>query len=415
MMAAKRQSPKKIETDVLIVGGGLVGGTLAVALDAAGLRSTVIERGDPAALLDEGFDGRASAVAHASQRMLQVLGLWDHIAPDASPILDIRVSEGGSRLFLHFDHREANGEPFGHMVENRTIRAAIHKKLPKLPNVRLLAPAQLDTLERGPDGVSARLVDGRHIHAQLAVAADGRNSALRRDAGIGVTGWTYRQSAIVCTVEHERSHGQVAQEHFLPSGPFAILPLTRNRSSIVWTERAELAPAMMDLPDDEFMAELGSRFGDFLGDLSLVGPRWSYPLSLQFARAATARRLVLVGDALHGMHPIAGQGLNMGLRDAAVLAEVLFDAKRLGLDPADGAALANYERRRRFDNFVMLASTDWLNRLFSNDMRPLKGVRDLGMSLWGRLGPLKRLSMRHAMGTLGDPPRLPRGQLLYDE
>ena len=414
MMAKQRIISEKTETDVLIVGGGLVGGTLAVALDAAGLRSAVIERDDPSALLDAGFDGRASAIALASQRMFQVLGLWDRIEPDASPILDIRVSEGDSRLFLHFDHREANGEasgePFGHMVENRTIRTAIHEKLPKLPNVRLFAPAKLDFLERTTDGVCARLADGHIIRARLAVAADGRNSAVRKDAGIGVTGWNYGQSAIVCTVELERSHANVAQEHFLPSGPFAILPLTGRRSSIVWTERTDLAPAMMDLSPSEFMAELGSRFGDFLGELSLVGPRWSYPLSLQFAKAATVPRLALVGDALHGMHPIAGQGLNMGLRDVAALAEVLCDARRLGLDPADGAALARYERWRRFDNFVMLASTDCLNRLFSNDVRPLRGVRDLGLSLWGRIAPLKRLSMRLAMGTLGELPRLLRGQ-----
>ncbi len=407
-----RTFAKKYETDVLIVGGGLVGGTLAVALDVAGLGSTVIERGDPEALTDAGFDGRASAIAYASQRMFQVLGLWDRIAPDASPILDIRVSEGESRLFLHFDHRETGDGPLGHIVENRTIRAALHEKLPQLPNVRLLAPAQLVSLERSPDGVDAILADGRRIRARLAVAADGRDSAVRREAGIQITGWDYGQSAIVCTVEHERSHNHVAQEHFLPSGPFAILPLRGNASSIVWTERAGLAPAMMDLPESEFMAELGARFGDFLGRLSPVGPRWSYPLSLQFARAATAQRLALVGDALHGMHPIAGQGLNMGLRDVAVLAEVLCDAKRLGLDPSDGAALADYERRRRFDNFVMLASTDILTRLFSNDMRPLKGVRDLGMSLWGRIEPLKKLSLRHAMGTLGHPPRLLRGRPL---
>ena len=412
IMAGQRRFPEITETDVLIVGGGLVGGTLAVALASAGLGAAVIERDDPAALLDAGFDGRASAIAHASQRMLQTLGLWDRIAPEAAPILDIRVSEGESRLFLHFDHREAGDEPFGHMVENRMIRTAIHEKLPTMPNVRLFAPAGLASLERHADGVIARLDDGNVIRARLAVAADGRNSRLRRDAGIHTTGWGYGQTGIVCTVEHEHAHGNVAQEHFLPAGPFAILPLTKNRSSIVWTERADLAPTMMALPDTEFLAELGARFGDFLGRLSLAGPRWSYPLSLQFAAAATARRLALVGDALHGMHPIAGQGLNMGLRDVAALAEVLCETKRHGLDLADGAALARYARWRRFDNFVMLASTDWLNRLFSNDIRPVRNLRNLGMSLWGSVGPLKRLSMRHAMGTLGELPRLLRGQSL---
>ena len=412
IMVRQNEIPETTETDVLIVGGGLVGGTLAVALASAGLRAAVIERDHPAVLLDAGFDGRASAFAHASQRMFHTLGLWARIRPEAAPILDIRVSEGESSLFLHFDHREAGGEPFGHMVENRVIRAAIHEKLSTLSNIRLFAPAGLASLERNFNGVNARLDDGNLIRARVAVAADGRNSRLRRDAGIHTTGWAYGQTGIVCTIEHQQPHGNVAQEHFLPAGPFAILPLTGNRSSIVWTERADLAPTMMALPDEEFLAELGARFGDYLGRLSLVGPRWSYPLSLQFAAAATGRRLALVGDALHGMHPIAGQGLNMGLRDAAALAEVLCDAKRLGLDLADGAALARYERWRRFDNFLMLASTDWLNRLFSNDIRPLKNLRNLGMSLWGSVGPLKRLSMRHAMGTLGELPRLLRGQPL---
>lgn len=404
--------PPSLDTDVLIVGGGLVGGALACALAVGGIASVVIERDDPAKHLAAAFDGRAFATAYATRRMLETIGLWSAIAPEASPILDIRVSEGRSPFFLHFAHGEAGGEPFGHMVEARTMRRAIHARMVELPLIRLLAPAQLTGLVRGTSGAEATLADGRVVRARLVVAADGRGSRLRAEAGIRVTGWPYHQHGIVCTVAHARPHGQVAHEHFLPSGPFAILPLTGNRSSLVWTERSDLAPCLMALPEDDFAAEAARRIGDFLGDLKVTGPRWSFPLGLQFAERAHDRRLVLVGDALHAMHPIAGQGLNMGLRDAATLAEVLVDARRLGLDLGDGGALAHYDRWRRFDNFTMLVATDGLTRLFANDIRPLKLARGLGLAVMGRLAPVKRLVMRHHMGTLGDLPKLLRGEAL---
>jgi 2-octaprenyl-6-methoxyphenol hydroxylase len=246
----------------------------------------------------------------------------------------------------------------------------------------------------------------------LVIGADGRNSITRRNAGIRTTGWAYNQTGIVCTVEHQEPHQQIAHEHFLPAGPFAILPLLNNRASIVWAERSELVPAIMGLDETEFLEELKPRFGDFLGDLKVVGPRWSYPLSLKFAERAIDQRLALVGDALHGMHPIAGQGLNMGLRDVAALAEIIVDARRLGMDIGDTMVLERYQQWRRFDNSLMLAATDGLNRLFSNSIGPVRLARDFGLSAVNKMGPLKKVFMRSAMGLAGEIPKLMKGQRL---
>jgi 2-octaprenyl-6-methoxyphenol hydroxylase len=296
------------------------------------------------------------------------------------------------------------------MVENQVLRRALLQRAEELPAIRLLAPAVTATLERREEGVEARLSDGARIRAALVVAADGRGSRVREEAGIRVTRWAYRQSAIVTTVEHERSHDFVAHEHFLPSGPFAILPLLpQTRSSIVWTERAEVAPAIMALDDVAFTVQLRRRFGGFLGDVRPVRPRFCYPLSLQYAAAARGRRLALVGDALHAMHPIAGQGLNMGFRDVAALIDVIADEAAAGRDPGSTTALARYERWRRFDNTLMLAMTDALNRLFSNDFAPLRLARDIGLAAVNQTPLVKRFFMRQAMGMMGDLPRRMRG------
>ncbi len=406
----RRGSGSEIRTDVLIVGGGLVGGTLACALGGAGLNVVVIDAADPASVLGAGFDGRASAIALSSRRLLERTGLWPRMRNEAAPMLDIRVSEGRSRLFLHYDHHDIGDEPFGHMVENRVFRTAVSQRLGELETVVVMAPARVADLARSASAVEARLADGRRIVAPLAVAAEGRDSPTRDRAGIRLTRWSYRQTAIVCTVAHERPHHFVAHEHFLPAGPFAILPLLGNRSSIVWTERTDLASAIMALDDTGFTQELARRFGDFLGRLEVIGPRWSYPLSLQFAEKAVALRLVLVGDALHGMHPIAGQGLNMGLRDVAALFDVLAEARDLGLDLGGADVLERYQRWRRFDNALMLAMTDGLNRLFSNNIWPLRLARDVGMAGVDRIPPLKKLFMRHAMGVVGELPSLMREQ-----
>ncbi|MFO1152649.1 MAG: UbiH/UbiF/VisC/COQ6 family ubiquinone biosynthesis hydroxylase [Rhodospirillales bacterium] len=405
---AKPEQP--VWADVLIVGGGLVGGTLAIALAEAGLSSLVVEAGDPQAALDAGFDGRCSAIALSSKRMLGALGLWEPLAADAAPMLDIRVTDGPSRLFLHYDHREVGDEPFGFMLENRLLRRALLARMMAEPAIRLLAPDRVVRLERSGDGVDAWLASGRRLRATLAVAAEGRASRTRDEAGIRVTRWGYRQTAIVCTVRHQRPHGFVAHEHFLPAGPFAILPLQPgDRSSLVWTEREALAPLIMAGSEAQFLVELRRRFGDFLGELAVEGPRFSHPLSLQYAERSIDRRLALVGDAAHAMHPIAGQGLNMGFRDVAALTEVLADAKGRRQDPGDARVLARYQRWRRFDNTLMLAMTDGLNRLFSNDIAPIRLARDLGLAGVNRLPPLKRLFMRHAMGLAGELPRLMRG------
>ena len=411
-MGAASRKTRIIHTDVLIVGGGLVGASAACALAEGGFGVVVVDRQDPVRALSPGFDGRVSSIALGSKRLLAGIGLWDGLADAATPIEDIRVVDGDSPLFLHFDHREAGNQPFGYMVENRVIRQAQAARLAALDGVRLLAPAGVAAVERSPSGVEAALEDGRTIRARLIVAADGRHSRTRQDAGIRVTEWAYRQTGIICTVAHYHPHRRIAHEHFFPAGPFAILPMQGKRSAVVWTERPDLAKALMDLDEDSFMEELGRRFGDHLGALRLVSTRWSHPLSLQFAETSIGRRLALIGDAAHAMHPLAGQGLNMGLRDVAALAEVLVDAKRLGLDLGDPGTLARYQRWRRFDNTLMLAATDGLNRLFSNRSRTIALARDLGLAAVNRIKPLKKFFMLDAMGLAGELPRLMRGEAL---
>lgn len=411
-MTAHARTPETLDADVLIIGGGLVGGTLACALGGAGLNVVVVDRDDPGTALDAAFDGRASAIARASQRLLLGVGLWPDLEARAAPILDIRVADGSSPLSLHYDHRAVGDQPFGYMIENRDIRRALAGRLAALATVRYLAPATVEGLDRSPAGAEARLADGRRVRAMLAVGADGRGSATRTAADIRVTRWSYDQIAIVCTVAHERPHGNIAIERFLPAGPFAILPLTGDRASLVWTERADLAPVIMALGKADFAAELGARFGDFLGRLKVVGPRWSYPLSAQFSATVTARRLALAGDAAQAIHPIAGQGLNLGIRDAAALAEVVVDARRLGLDIGSGTVLEGYRRWRRFDSTLMIAVTDGLNRLFSNNVPALRLARGLGLAAVERTPLLKKALMRHAMGVLGELPRLMRGEAL---
>jgi len=416
-------SDSTTSTDVIVIGGGLVGLTLARALGSAGLTVAVVDREPPAHAADDAFDGRASAIAWGSAQVLTGLGLWAPLAPHAEAIRDIRVSDGASLLFLHYDHREAGlaadgrPAPLGYIIENRFIRRVLYTALAATSQVHLMAPADVAALDRGAAGVEARLTDGRRIRARLAVACDGRESPLRAAAGIETVRWRYEQTGIVAAIAHARPHHGIAHERFLPAGPFAVLPLPdaatgEHQSSIVWTERAALAPLMLALPDDQFAAEIQRRFGDGLGRISTSGRRWSYPLGLIHARRYTAQRLVLAGDAAHAIHPIAGQGLNLGLRDVAALAECIVDAARLGLDIGLGDALERYERWRRFDNLVLAATTDGLNRLFSNDVPPVRLLRDLGLGLVNRVPAMKRLFMRDAMGMLGDLPRLVRGQAL---
>jgi len=403
------------QADVVISGGGMVGLTLGLALAQGGFKTVVADLVPANTILDPRFDGRVSALAYASVRMLTALGVWEGLAPDAQPIREILVTDGvagrpASPFSLHFDAAEVGAQALGHIAENRHIRAALYGAVAAQKNLELIAPTSVTSIAVEGGGAIVRLQDGTEIAAPLVVAADGRESRLRSEIGIGVVGWSYPQTGIVATVEHEKPHNGVAYEHFLPSGPFAILPMTGNRSSLVWTEDKAKAPALLALDEAGFHEELSRRFGNHLGKISSAGNRWSYPLSFHLAREFVRPRFALAGDCAHGIHPIAGQGLNLGLKDAAALAEVLLDAGRLGRDIGALDTLKRYERWRRFDSFALAASTDALNRLFSNDIMPLRHLRDLGLGIVDAIGPARRFFMRHAGGDVGKLPRLMKGE-----
>ncbi|MFL4985193.1 MAG: ubiquinone biosynthesis hydroxylase [Xanthobacteraceae bacterium] len=407
-------SPNASRVDVVIGGAGFVGLSLAIALrQALGPKFSVV-LADPT-LDAPTADERASAIAAAARRLFETIGVWDEVAGQAQPILDMvitdsRLGDAVRPVFLTFEGEIKPGEPFAHMVENRDLTAALLAKArAKGVDLRATAVAGCDV---GRDHVEARLADGARFDARLIVAADGARSSLRERAGISMVGWSYGQTAIVTTVAHERDHHGRADEHFLPAGPFAILPLKGNRSSIVWTEDSAEAERIMALSDEAFHAELERRFGLRLGDIRVAGPRRAYPLGLSVARAFVAPRLALVGDAAHVIHPIAGQGLNMGLRDVAALAEVIVDAARLGLDPGASDVLDRYQRWRRFDTMAMGLATDGLNRLFSNRSDVLRLMRDIGLGLVDRLPALKDVFIREAAGLTGDVPKLLRGEAL---
>jgi 2-octaprenyl-6-methoxyphenol hydroxylase len=402
--------------DVLIGGGGVAGLALAVALRQGLGASFSVMVADPA--LDKApSDPRASAIVAAAQRLFAAIGVWNAIVSQAQPILDMvvtdsRLADAVRPVFLTFDGDAEPGQPFAHMVENGPLHAALIARARDTGVV--LRPAGIAASDLSPGGgdVSVGLSGGERLRARLLVAADGAHSGIRARAGIPVRGWDYGQSAIVATVAHERDHGGRAEEHFLPAGPFAILPLKQCRSSIVWTEHAAEAERILALPDGDFHAELERRFGLHLGEIEVVGARRAYPIGLWIARAFVAPRLALIGDAAHVIHPIAGQGLNMGLKDAAALAETIVDAARLGLDPGAGAVLERYQRWRRFDTMAMGVATDGLNRLFSNRSDVLRLVRDVGLGLVDRLPGLKQLFIREAAGLLGEVPKLLKGEAL---
>lgn len=411
--------------DLAVVGAGLNGSLLALAAGESGLSTALIDRVPLAALAEAAFDGRTTALAYTSQRLFAALGLWEDVAPHAEPIRDIRISDAGhdgraSPFFLHFDHREAAEDPetavpMGWIVENRFLRAALLRRLATCARVELVSPDEVVETERGPARAGLTLKSGRRLATRLIASAEGRLGSMREEAGIGARSWSYEQIAIVLVAHHHEPHRGVAQEKFLPGGPFAILPMTdgpagEHRSSIVWTERSDLARRLLELDEPRFQAEFARRFGDHLGPVAASGPRWSYPLRLVHAERYIDTRLVLVGDAAHGIHPIAGQGYNLGVRDIAALVEVLVDAKRLGLDVGGADTLERYAQWRRADNLTMVAATDLLNRLFSNDIAPLRLVRDAGLAAVNRVPALRKFFVRHAMGLVGDLPKLIRGE-----
>ncbi len=401
--------------DVVIGGAGFAGLALAIAL-RQGLGETFsVTVVDPALGEAKSNDLRASAIAAAARRLFEAIEIWDAVATDAQPILDMVVTD--SKLddavrptFLTFAGEVEEGEPFAHMVENRHVIDALVKKAKEL-GVDLRATS-VTGFANARNSIDVQLANGESIPARLLVVADGARSAIREQAGIANHGWNYDQKAIVTTVSHEREHNGRAEEHFLPAGPFATLPLTGKRCSIVWTESADEADRLVALPDIEFHTELEKRFGLQLGDIEVTGPRRAFPLGLFTARSFIADRLALVGDAAHVIHPIAGQGLNMGLRDVAALAEAIADAARLGLDPGAPDVLERYQRWRRFDTMTMGIATDGLNRLFSNKSDALRLFRDIGLGVVERLPALKRVFIREAAGFTGNVPKLLRGEAL---
>jgi 2-octaprenyl-6-methoxyphenol hydroxylase len=395
--------------DVIILGGGLVGLTLAIALDRHGLYSIVIDPADPEKVAAPAYDGRATAVASASWRMLETIGVGEKLEGEGCPIRTIRVSDGLEPGGLVFDP-PADEEPLGMMFENRRLRAALRECALAADKLILLMPARAAEIVRDQAGVRVALEDGRAVTAPLLVGAEGRTSPTREAAGIAMARWSYDHSAIVATVSHERPHRNVAYEIFYPSGPFAILPmLPGTRSAIVWSVPAGDSAAVIDLPDRAMAAEVEKRMGGFLGAVKMAGPRWTYKLGFHHAATITAERLALVGDAAHGIHPIAGQGLNLGFRDAAALAQVLVEGARLGMDLGDSQLLGRYERWRSLDTFMVAAATDGLTRLYGVPGRTASAVRRFGMGLVGRIGPLKDRLMAEARGESGDLPLLLRG------
>jgi 2-octaprenyl-6-methoxyphenol hydroxylase len=399
--------------DVAIAGAGYVGLATAVAIAQArpGLSILVVDAA-PAGVWER--DGRASAVAAAARRMLDQLGCWDEILPQAQPInemivTDSRASDPVRPVFLTFDGAVDEGEPFAHMIPNKAMNAALRRRAGEL-GIAIREGVAVDGFDVDGPATTVRLADGSAIQARLLIAADGVKSRLRDMAGIKTVHWDYGQSGIVCTVAHERPHNGRAEEHFLPAGPFAILPLTGNRSSIVWTERTATADRLVAEDDIVFETELELRFGLKLGDIRVEGPRKAWPLGLTLAREFVAPRFALAGDAAHGIHPIAGQGLNLGFKDAAALAQVVVEADRLGEDIGAVDVLERYARWRRFDTVQMGATTDVLNRLFSNDFGPLRAVRDFGLGLVDRMPALKDYFIRQAAGLAGPAPNLLRGE-----
>jgi 2-octaprenyl-6-methoxyphenol hydroxylase len=411
---------ERFAAEVCIIGAGPVGGALACRLATAGISTAVVDRAALPPMEHPAFDGRAYAIAAGSRRLLQEAGVWDALAEAACPIRDIRVSDGGlgraaSRLHLHFDHREAGDTTaaFGEMVEARSLRVALNARMHALPALRVFAPATAE-VDRRDDGATIQIGGGSSVDCRLVVAAEGRNSPLRRSAGIPVTRLPYNQTGIVCAISHQRPHHNTALEHFLPSGPFAQLPMCAspdaleggapNMSAIVWTERTTIAQRMLALDDASLAKAIARRLGDGLGALQVVGRRWSYPLGALHAHRYHDTRLVLVGDAAHTIHPIAGQGLNLGFRDAMALADLVIQASGCGEDCGAPDLLRRYQRRRRPDNLLMLAATDALDRLFSNDNKLLRLARDVGIAAVDRVPPLKRLFMRQAMGLASGRP-----------
>ena len=403
--------------DIAIAGGGIAGTSLALALSAfapKGFRIALIDAEPPQR---RRYDARASALSAASVKLFSVLGVWPRLEANAEAIRRIEITDSAleTRLrpqLLSFDNENESGAAKAFMVENADLLQALSEAIAKAPGIDVFAPEQVLAHSPGPVSVGIELASGAGIEAALLVAADGKRSQIRERAGVKCVSWSYAQIGIVTTVAHSRPHGGAAVQHFLPGGPFAILPLTGNRSSIVWAEEEETGTKIVQGNDANFLAELSKRFGRFLGDISLSGPRQSFPLDFQIARDFIAQRLALIGDAAHAVHPLAGQGLNIGLRDVAALTEIIVEGVRLGLDVGSAALLERYQRWRRFDSAISATAMDGLNRLFSNDAAPLRLLRELGLGVVEQSPGLKAAFVREASGFSGTLPRLLKGEAL---
>ena len=401
------------DCDIAIVGGGLNGPALALAAAQVGLRVIVLDATSHKPRKNAKFDGRAYALALASKRLMAAVGVWENVAQDAEPMLNIRVSDGragvgASPFFMDFDHAELEEGPMGYMVEDRHLRYALQAAMQTSPLIEYRLATRVTGQSTGPEGVTLSLANNQKITTRLLVGADGRQSGTAARAGITYTGWQYGQTALVCAVEHDRPHGGVAHQFFMPAGPMAVLPLSARRSTVVWSEKTDSATVIKTLDDAAFLDVLRPRFGDFLGDIALTGGRFSYPLGMMIAKSYIAPNVALIGDAAHGVHPIAGQGLNAGLRDVAALIQVLSEAKKRGEDFASQPVLARYQLWRRFDATALAVATDGFNRLFSNDNPILRLGRDVGMGMLNAMPKVRRGILREAAGLTGDLPDLMR-------
>ena len=405
------------DADIAVVGGGLNGPALALALAQIGLRVTVIDSLPATTRAAENFDGRSYALALTSVRLLQSIGVWDAVQENAQPMLEIKVTdgragEGASPFFMHFDHAEIEEGPMGQMVEDRHLRQALSQAVKAKSNITLMDGETVTAQQTDSMGARLALASGKVLRVKLIVGADGRSSGTAQRAGIKRIGWDYGQTALVCAIAHDRPHQGIAHQFFMPPGPLAILPLTENRSSIVWSETTANAARINALSEELYLDVLRPRFGDFLGEISLAGARYTYPLSLSLTHSMVADRVALLGDAAHGVHPIAGQGLNAGMRDVAALAEVVADAYRRGQDIGSATVLNQYQLWRRFDNTALALATDTFNRLFSNDNPALRLARDIGMAALNAIPSMRRGFIREAAGLTGTLPRLMRGEVL---
>ena len=405
--------------DLIIGGGSFVGMALACGLAKSapgGFRIAVVERMSVAEARSGAFDGRSVALTAAAKQMLEALGVWPGISADAQPVMAMDITDSKldfpiRSVLLNFDAQQGGDEPTAFIVENAILRRALYEAAESLSDITLIAPETVAGIDLREASAAITLGSGKTLTANLLVAADGQRSALRKMAGFKIVEWTSDQAAITGTITHEKPHEGRAVQHFLPAGPFALLPMVGNRSSIVWTERAEEARRIMASGEAEMLAEIDKRIGSALGRIALAGKLSAFPLSMTLSRGFVKPRIALAGDAAHGLHWIAGQGLNHGLKDAAALTEVLVDAARLGLDPGDLTVLERYERWRRFDSASSAMSAAVLNRLFANDNAPLRMARQFGLGVVDRLPGLKRFFMREAAGLTGELPKLLKGEL----